>query len=464
VPRRREEGVAVRAFPGAQGWGAESIGGRGGKVIEVTTLADGVPAPVGSFRAALQAVGPRTIVFRVGGIIKLTNLLKVGNPFLTIAGQTAPGGGVLITGHTGIVLATNDIIMRYLRFRLDGTGGIAQGQVNVGIANGSHHVIIDHCSLSWAFDENMYIWKTESPVSPDITDITIQRCFIAEGLAGHGHGLLIGGQDPSDDDPSLPSDAYLKVHRISTHHNLFAHNYDRNPRMSSAGCQVINNVVYNWGSHVGVSARKNTVDFINNYWKPGPMSKDIIYMHERLNELYGYEYPDPSILIRGNRVVGRFDNPLADNGPLIVQARTKADPFFRPLPASYRRSIPIAQAPFPISIQTPNNTYVSVLDDVGANAGLDSSGLWWPNSDAVDLRVLADVEGGTGWTDLGVTSPEAAGGFPTIAGGVAPVDTDHDGIPDEWESARELNPADAADAQVVGADGYTNLEKYLNGL
>jgi len=164
----------------------------------VTTLADGVPAPAGSLRACAEDSGPRTCVFRVGGAIELKSgaRFEIKNPYLTIAGQTAPGGGILIKGDAGISVWTHDVIIRYLRFRLLGTGSPGQGQVNIYIFNGAYNVIVDHCSTSWSLDENTTIYKKESPFSPDITNVTFQRCFIAEALAGHGTGLLIGGQAP----------------------------------------------------------------------------------------------------------------------------------------------------------------------------------------------------------------------------------------------------------------------------
>jgi pectate lyase len=460
------QGNAAPAFPGAEGYGALSVGGRGGKVIEVTTLADGVPAPPGSLRACTEASGPRICVFRVGGAIELNPgaRFEIKNPYLTIAGQTAPGGGILIKGFTGISVWTHDVIIRYVRFRLLGAGNPGQGQVNIYITNGAYNVIVDHCSASWALDENTLIWKRESPPSPDITNVTFQRCFIAEGLAGHGTGLLIGGQAPSNANPNLQSDVYLKIHEISVHHNLFAHNYDRNPRVATAGTQVINNVVYNWGSRVGVSEKKNTVDFINNYWKPGPMSGSLIYKHESSNITTGWVYPDPSIYMAGNIVKGSFETLSADNWALIKRSPTYEDPSAGPLPVSYRRNTPLLQAPFPITIQSATDAYTSILADVGANARLDCQGNWVPNSDAVDQRVIADVKNGTGWTGTGLVSPQAAGGFPNIASGIPCQDTDHDGMPDQWESMHGFTTTDGSDgSKDADGDGFTNVEEYLNG-
>ncbi|MBI1888922.1 MAG: hypothetical protein HYS15_03280, partial [Candidatus Spechtbacteria bacterium] len=427
-----------------------------------------VPAPAGSLRACATASGPRICVFRVGGTIELESIsgtrFEITNPYLTIAGQTAPGGGIVIKGYSGISIKTHDVIIRYLRVILDGTGIHEQGRNNIAMRNGAYNVIIDHCSTAWSFDESTAIWKYESPPSPDITGITVQRCVIAEGLA-KAHGMNIGGN--IDYGISPPSEEYLKVHDISVHHNLFVHNFDRNPRVKSAGTQVINNVVYNWGSRVGVSEAKNTVDFINNYWKPGPMSQSLIYKHESTYIGTSWVYPDPSIYIAGNIVKGSFENPSADNWPLIVR---DTDAGFAPgelLPLSYRRYTPISQSPNPITIQSASDAYTSVLADAGANARLDCQGNWISNSYAVDIRVINDAKQGTGWSGTGPASPQAAGGFPVIAAGTACTDSDHDGMADEWETIQfgSLSRGSSTDSSGdFDADGYTDLEEYLNGV
>ena len=452
---------ALAAFFGAEGWGAVSIGGRGGKVIEVTTLADsarGESVIPGSLRACTEASGPRICVFRVGGTIELSGGFRIRNPYLTIAGQTAPGGGILIKGPSGIGVQAHDVIIRYLRVRLIGAGSAGGGQVYIGIGTGGYNVIVDHCSGSWTLDEGIQVWKHEFPPTPDITNITIQRCVIAEGLVGHGMGMLIGGTDKA------VSGDHLKVHEISAHHNLFVHNYDRNPRVSSAGTQVINNVVYNWGSRVGVSARDNTIDFINNYWKKGPMSGSLIYKHESTNVSTGWIYPDPSIYISGNIVKGSFEDPTADNWELI--RKDEAAGLRGPLPLSYRRYTSLAQSPNPIAVQSATDAYTSVLADAGANARLDCQGKWISNSDSVDLRVINDIKQGTGWTGYGVASPQAAGGFPVIASGTPCTDTDKDGMPDEWETLNfsSLSRGSSNDSSSdFDSDGYTDLEEFLNG-
>jgi len=316
---------SVPAFPGAEGWGAESVGGRGGRVIEVTTLADDIPAPVGSLRACIEASGPRICVFRVSGVIgrsqasyDLEKPLEIRNPYITIAGQTAPGGGILISGITNatnaINIYTHDVIIRYLRFRPLRFGAVVPhgGVGNVNIFNGGYNVIIDHCSTSWTAKSGLSVWS--APSGEDTYNITFQRCLLSEVMASHSTNMMVGG---TVDDLT---EGYLKTHEISIHHNLFAHTSHRNPRISTSGAEVINNVVYNWFDRVGESVAKNTLDLINNYWKKGPMSESKIFLHETFTPISGQTFEDASIYISGNIVEGPaagFPDPLADNWVLI---------------------------------------------------------------------------------------------------------------------------------------------------
>ena len=216
----------VPAFPGAEGYGANSVGGRGGRVIEVTNLNDDGP---GSLRdCAQRASEPRICVFRVGGIIDLQSRLRVKYPYLTIAGQTAPGGGILLKNR-GISLAegVHDVTIRYLRIRYGDTsktGG--QGQVNIGIDWSSNNIIVDHVSTSWTLDENTTIYLNRptgaTEPRPPIYNITFQNLLIAEGLWDHSTGISISGE--KDDSVSPPIEDYKEVYDISLHHNLFAHN------------------------------------------------------------------------------------------------------------------------------------------------------------------------------------------------------------------------------------------------
>jgi len=248
------------AFPGAEGFGATTPGGRGGQVIEVTNLNDSGP---GSLRASLQAQGPRIVVFEVGGTIQLETALSIDNPFITIAGQTAPGDGITLKLSPDYLkslmfINTHDVVIRYLRFR-PGASTLQTSVRDSITMPKAYNVVIDHSSFSWATDENVDIWN-------DSHDITIQWSIISEGLrdpwgdgSQHSMGALFGSQGSKN---------------ISLHHNLFAHNHGRNPRINTAGVvDVVNNVIYNPGDQPSTIANDwnpaTPVNYVGNYYKRG---------------------------------------------------------------------------------------------------------------------------------------------------------------------------------------------------
>lgn len=445
------------AFPGAEGFGALSVGGRGGRIIEVTNLKN---AGTGSLRAALEAEGPRIVVFRVGGTIKLYNEIKVTNPYVTVAGQTAPGDGILIRGVDSKLLSitngVHDVIIRYLRFR-NGSGDTnGFGHDNISI-NSGYNIILDHVSMSWSTDENASLFRHHN--NPPIYNVTIQRSSFGEGLQGHSNGLLISGETDFSD-PKNPIEAWRGINQISIHHNLFIHNDTRNPRVTSSGTQVINNVIYNWGRKIGETTFGSVVDFINNYAKAGPVSSlDRIFLHENSNPAHPNDpYPDPSIYTEGNIVQPIQTDPNADNWDLWELRFSDA-----PVPKSYRRSTPLQQAPIPVDVQSADQAYESVLADVGANARLNCLGNWIPNADPVDQRYISDVLNNFGENEP-IRRPYYGGGYPDIESGTPCEDSDRDGMPNAWENQHQFNPQDPSDGLTdADGDGYTNVEEYLNG-
>ena len=246
----------VLAFPTAEGYGKYTIGGRGGKVYEVTNLND---SGEGSLRAAIEAKGPRTVVFRVSGTIDLKSALNIRNPYITIAGQTAPGDGICIKRYP-LNISADEVIIRYIRIRLGDESTRSDDAIS---ARYRKNIILDHISASWSIDETMSIYHCEN--------VTIQWCMITESLSqsnhtkgSHGFGGIWGSN-------------------YSTyHHNLLAHHSSRNPRWASGGGfnDYRNNVLYNWGYNSSYGGEKHqvgnpkfsdiTVNFVNNYYKPGP--------------------------------------------------------------------------------------------------------------------------------------------------------------------------------------------------
>lgn len=446
----------LRAFPGAEGWGAESVGGRGGAVIRVTTLANDGP---GSLREALLTPTPRIVVFAVGGTIELDQPIDLrGEQYshLTLAGQTAPGGGIQIKqGPNGISDAllvfgerVHDVVIRYLRLRS------FSGNGEDGIKFLGRQMIMDHVSVAFADDENISIYRSSSEEgNPAHRGITIQRTLSAYGWGGHSNGLLISGSH-------APQEQTLMLREITVWRNLFASNSHRNPRVTSGtgdpadgGTEVINNVVYNWHNRIGSTTRQSVSDWVNNYYKVGP------------DRMQDSSFPllqhDPhqstaSIYSAGNAVEGILE-PSGTDWDGLWTLHAGGD-----LPAAFRRHSPLAASSQPPPLLSAVAAYADVLSDVGANARLDCAGNLVANQDSLDQQILDEVATGTGPDDVKANDPNQIG-WPTLAPGSPCPDADGDGMPDAFEGLLGSDPA-VADAQGdLDGDGYTNIEEYLNG-
>jgi len=421
IPLAAMAEAEIPAFPGAEGFGAYTPGGRGGTVYEVTNLNDSGP---GSLREAVKAKGPRIIVFRVSGNIELESKIAIREPYITIAGQTAPGGGICLKNYH-LSISTDNIVIRYLRFR---PGDLTGNDLDAISGRGCENIIIDHCSASWSIDECVSLYRNKN--------VTVQWCLISESLyqsnhqkGRHGYGGIWGGTD------------------ASLHHNLFAHHSSRNPRFASDDKNIDyrNNVIYNWGFNSAYGGERATVNMIANYYKFGPATKDKVK----------------------NRIVGISENEsrwyITDNYVLGYPAIT-ADNWNGGVHGEASKEIIRAKAPFPaapVRTQTAEEAYELVLADVGANL---------PQRDSLDKRIIQEVSTGTAtyggaWgAGKGIIDSQAnVGGWPRLDSTTPPDDTDHDGMPDEWESKHGLNPGDPADGSMDNdKDGYTNIEEYIN--
>lgn len=454
----------IPAFPGAEGGGMYTFGGRGGKVEVVTNLNDHGP---GSFRAACEQGGARIIVFNVAGIIRLETPVYIRAPYVTIAGQTAPGDGICIAGET-VEIRTHDVIIRHVRFR--------RGETWVGSRNdaiGGHpvgNIIIDHVSASWGLDENMSLYRHAFQENPKArvhklgtVNITIQNSIFSEALDTYNHsfGSTLGGENCS----------FIR--------NLWANNTGRNPSIGWNGIfNLSNNVIYNW-MHRSVDGGdfRSMYNIINNYFKPGPVTPK--------DKTVGYRIlkPETRYKVNGRPVYGRvyvsgnimegYDNVTEDNWKGVqIEDMPDAGDFIDEI--KYDEPFPM---PY-FTIMETKDAYEYVLDNAGANV---------PKRDPVDTRVIKQVR-----TNI-VEYPEdnsfdtlyqfehrrldaesyklgiitdicQVGGYPEYKG--EPVkDTDMDGMPDKWEEIYGLNPNDPADANGdINGDGYTNIEKYINGI
>ena len=422
--------LAVPAFPGAEGFGAITSGGRGGVVYEVTNLADSGP---GSFRAACQGTGARTVVFRVSGTIQLQTELSITNPNITIAGQTAPGDGICVAGET-VSLDARDIIVRHMRFRRGATDS-ARSDDALGSDSSYGRVIIDHCSVSWGLDENLSIYRYQQ-VSPT-RNVTIQYCISSEALNTYSHafGATWGGT------------------MCSYHHNLFACNTGRNPSLSfPMTLDFRNNVLYNWDYRTidGADGRAK-VNIADNYYKYGPAtdSGSIRYRIVKPDNRPPTDgYPDTGVwYVEGNYVYG-YPAITADNWAGGVQFDGTLEP-------SHRATVPFA-APGLAEDDTALEAYARVLAEAGATR---------PGRDAVDARIMGMVAAGTVTYGNGIiTDVSQVGGWPVLNSLPAPADNDHDGMPNSWELAHNLDPNVAGNNADYDNDGFTDLEEYLNEL
>lgn len=406
------------AFPGAEGFGAATPGGRGGEVHFVTTLDDYVPgqdAPIsGSLRAAVDAKGPRYVLFRVAGTITLKADLWIRNPCITIAGQSAPGGGVAIRDYQ-VVLATNDVILRHLRIRSgDRT---KKEQMAVGIFGGNNS-IIDHCSMSWAIDEVMSSFGTYN--------LTVQWSTIAEGLSRsfhpkgeHSKGSILDGTGG-----------------ITIHHSIYAHNSARNPRVNTVLLDFRNNIVYNWGYRGGYTTSGPAfINYVNNYFKAGPDTGKGV-----LTRIFEPGDNTPRFFFQGNVLV---DGPeqTADNRLLLKVPKSESkDDFFNTVFVNQVFAAP---------------TVTTDSADVALERVLAEAGATLPQRDSADARLMNEIRMGTGRI---IDTPDDVGGWPELAVGDAIVDADNDGLPDAWEAKYQIDEA-LADAD---QDGYPNLDEYLN--
>ncbi len=416
---------SLPAFPGAEGFGANTPGGRGGKVIFVTNLNDSGP---GSLRAACMAEGPRTVLFRVAGTIALKSNLTVRQPYLTIAGQSAPGDGICLRDYT-FGIETHDVIVRYLRSRLGDV--TAQESDCIDLLNGAHDCILDHCSATWSIDECLSTSGIDQ-------NCTIQWCLIGESLnqskhskGKHGYGSLARANGP-----------------MSWHHNLWIHNDARNPRLGDAydkppspTFDVRNNVIYDFGGTAsGLTQGRWSANYVGNFIRPGPSSTAKTPIH------IGNKPVDSNITfyLNGN-VFDGHDDFTADNAKFIdlydIDGKTQVTTTATPIPTAPVTTLPAKEA------------FELVLASVGASL---------PVRDAVDARLVDHVRTRTGKL---INSQTEVGSWPELKSGPLPIDSDGDGIPDAWETAHGLNPKEPADGHAVNAkSGYTNLEDYLNSL
>jgi pectate lyase len=512
-------GNAVPAFPGAEGYGADTVGGRGGQVIAVTSLADSGP---GTLRAALAASGPRIIVFRVSGTITVNSRLAITNPYVTVAGQTAPGGGIQVRKNPlgvgdasafmsvdnfpTIEIDTHDVVIRHLRLRpgpltpnpactapnavppppgyTGSTCGPANNIGGISLQENAYNIVLDHLSLSWSSDEIVEYQGA--------TDVTVQWSIVSEGMKYIENCQLY--TSPPFSCPSFSGTGTItgdlataglgeETKRLSFHHNAFAHNSARNPQVTNhcstipgnpvdCAADVVNNVTYNWrfngfGIHLANLLGHHYANVVGNYTRSGPDQpgqnpgvNGVSFNDWTTNSAVIVPNAQLQLYVSGNRrfdpVLGVADqntrcgvwNPATNSfsvtDPCAVPSYFVATPFATPL----------------ITATSAETALTQVLLDAGATVRVEADGSFTPNRDANDQRVLDDIANGTGSI---IESFAEFPGWPTLASGTAPADSDADGMPDTWEDEQCLDLLVADGNGDDDGDVYTNVEEYLNG-
>lgn len=440
------EAQNVISFPGAEGFGRYTTGGRGGKVYFVTKLTD--DGSEGTLRYALNQKGPRYIIFRTGGTIYLESPLKIREGNVTIAGQTAPGDGITVANYETFVAADN-VIIRYMRFRM---GDLKNYEGDALGARFIKNLIVDHCSMSWSTDETVSIYANENT--------TLQWCIIAESLrnsvhqkGAHGYGGIAGGRF------------------ASFHHNVYAHHDSRNPRLGEyAGSKFAltdltdfrNNVIYNWGHNSLYGGEGMNVNIVNNYYKPGPATMT----RKRIAAIDKNEKPEAEVY----NIWGKYyiNGNVMEGSPEVTGDNWTEGVFSQMnrynLTDEDKNTIRIIR-PHNISNNVKTHSSKEAYDRILKIGGASLV------RDIIDLQILKDIKNGSfthqgskGSTNGIIDSQKDAGGFPDLKTGEPIIDLDMDGIPDQWEIRNKLDP------KTYNANGrdldknYDNIEMYFNDI
>ncbi len=459
------------AFPGAEGFGRYTTGGRGGAVYHVTNLND---SGEGSFRDACGKSGARTIVFDVSGTIYLKSELKLNRGDVTIAGQTAPGDGICIADYP-FVISANNVIIRYLRFRL-GNRNVAYHEGDGLGGMDKQNIIVDHCSVSWSVDECLSVYGSKN--------ITVQWCLVSQSLVNSGHSKGAHGYGGNWGGSGA-----------SYHHNLLAHHVSRTPRLGPRpGTQtdermdMRNNVIYNWAGEGCYGGEGMNVNIVNNYYQPGPgtatrstkIQQRIASIGIRTTSYTHHDTSSPNqwdkmwhvwgkFFVDGN-VNTKFDEVTNDNWTYGIYNQIDNNKVDGTYNDQVKQEMHL-DSPIPFVITTTHTAekaYEKVLLYAGASL----------HRDALDELIVSDTRSGV----ASVTGSNNASGYinsqddllnfitgadspwPTLTNTEVQTDTDGDGMPDTWEDANGLDKNNPDDHNLITEAGYTQLENYLNAL
>ena len=440
------EPCEVKAFPGAEGFGTSTPGGRGGKIIYVTTLND---SGEGSLRSALTASGPRLVLFRVSGTITLEKDIVIKEPYLTIAGHTAPGEGVQIRGAQ-IHIETHDIIIRYLKVRsgdlIDASTEDERDAITINKLDQAYNIVIDHSTLIWGPDIGGLSFLNGTH------DATVSYSIMGEGLYISHHPEGIQATDGHSMAMNITElDSPIPPKRITAHHNLLTTSADRNPRViGGENIDIVNNVIYNWKNSAS-QGNPRSLNLINNMYIPGPMTTNPLAHFIWIPKVEaGGSLHYSSVYETGNLTENFIKQTKSPSG---VYVDTRFSPYSM-----------LAKE------DSAKTAYNKVLRDAGANLQVNTAaGDFRIARDSVDQRIIDNVLHRTGVLVNGVDY-DNVGGFPAISwpklqGGSEAIDDDLDGMPDAWEQTYFHNTHRGSPDRSKSdydKDGYTDVEEYLN--
>lgn len=445
----------------------------------VTTLADSGP---GSLRACAEAAGPRTCVFTTSGVIALRSTLEIKSSYLTIAGQTAPGGGIAIRVANltndmrvfSIEGRAHDVVIRYLRVWGDAVPSVARGRGTSGVRvwGGSYDVIVDHCTLLWHSCAAFGVWADGGSRAEN------GRCTLSWSLLGENTQGTTGTPQSTPILTAAASYDPTLLFDVDFHHNVIASGDHRNPSVNGRG-RIVNNVVYNFARAVSVESGGadpgSHYDIIGNHFRPGPMTPRRS-PHREIMSNWGVA----SLFLANNRSDwrngwrGTTDGTERDGGWARLTGGSRAyqgtPDVGTPLPQQYKRDPWTRLAPPSSGLDITAEPVAGLMRRLvapgaaGASRRLRCDGTWVNVSDSARDRILAYVQDGTGPRAPPTDAARANGGaLPAIAVESGCADTDRDGMPDTFEVANALDKDDPTDGAIVRADGYTNLEHFLNG-
>jgi len=443
-------GSGCQAFPGAEGSAAGAAGGRGGVVIEVTNLND---SGTGSLRSCIETVGARTCVFRVGGVVQVSGDLRIGNPYLTIAGQTAPGGGIKLVGTGAIMwVNTHDVVIRYLSY--DGNSpnsGPSVGSVSFDAGSGNvYNVIFDHVSGFHVTNKQLIVLCNDAG---SVKNVTFQWNMTYKPDVNHPVGPMA----------DATTCAASTVTNIDYHHNFFADTSHRLPLFNVKSGRWVNNIVYNWDWFAGLWQGATTPDIINNRYIPGSMNSGDNSGHPHPMEFTSTQSTDdtsqsmqgaPSVFLSGNS--GPQGSDVAITGRVDSEGGAETGA----VPSSWFRSSPLPSQTFPITADPASSLDAVLVPRVGNSQQITCDGTWSPRRQSEDVAMIAEYQSrapGSLWS--------APSGYATasVSNGTPCTESMHDGIPDQWKTKYGLSVSDGSLHNKTAPNGYTYLENYLNG-